>query len=288
MHYMRSLLFASIAALAFPACVQDISGGKPGDDTGGGATCGNGTVESGESCDDGNTASGDGCSAGCQIESTTAPRVDATLDKASLTTELNKSETFMMSVTSANGFSGTVTIAAAIANATSGTADPAVQLTVPPTVDLVAGQTTTVPIDLKIASDATGTDLSDKLTLTLTSSAGTAIASSPIVVKALFTVVFADGTNNVPSQHAAEGKNYTVKRGAMIRFTNDDSTVVQHIIHGDGTIFPHEQPTGPDTTTQIKGKSYDVKTIGLSPGSVGQLGCHSHNSTATYTTFTVM
>jgi len=36
--------------------------------TGGGATCGNHTVESGEQCDDGNTTAGDGCSATCQNE----------------------------------------------------------------------------------------------------------------------------------------------------------------------------------------------------------------------------
>jgi len=35
---------------------------------GGGAVCGNGTVESGEQCDDHNTASGDGCSSTCQNE----------------------------------------------------------------------------------------------------------------------------------------------------------------------------------------------------------------------------
>ena len=35
---------------------------------GGGAVCGNGTVESGEQCDDGNTVGGDGCSATCQNE----------------------------------------------------------------------------------------------------------------------------------------------------------------------------------------------------------------------------
>ena len=44
---MRSFLLASIAALAIPACTQDITGGPdPGDDQQG-ATCGNGTVDDG-------------------------------------------------------------------------------------------------------------------------------------------------------------------------------------------------------------------------------------------------
>jgi cysteine-rich repeat protein len=41
-------------------------GGCPG--PGGGAVCGNGSVEAGEQCDDGNTTAGDGCSAKCQDE----------------------------------------------------------------------------------------------------------------------------------------------------------------------------------------------------------------------------
>lgn len=285
---MRSFLLASIAALAFPACVQDISGG-PGPGSGGGtAVCGNGVVETGEACDDGNTAAGDGCSATCQSESTTTPRVDATLDMTAVTTELNKTVKLQLSVTSANGFSGAVTIAAALGDATSGTAVTAVQMTVDPTVTLTDGLTAMVPVTLTIPPDATGSVLNDKLTLTVTSSAGTATASAPVTVNPIFTVVFTEGTNNVASQHAEEGKSFTVKRGATIRFSNDDSTVVQHIIHGDGNVFPHEEPRGPDTTTQIKGKSYDVQTIAIAPGSQGQLGCHSHNSSATYTTFTVM
>ena len=47
------------------ACTFDTTGC-----TGGGAVCGNNTVELGEQCDDGNTTSGDGCSATCMNEGT--------------------------------------------------------------------------------------------------------------------------------------------------------------------------------------------------------------------------
>jgi uncharacterized protein (TIGR03382 family) len=40
------------------------------------ATCGNGTVDTGETCDDGNTTAGDGCSATCQDETTMTPGDD--------------------------------------------------------------------------------------------------------------------------------------------------------------------------------------------------------------------
>jgi len=42
--------------------------GAPNEDNPNSATCGNGTVETGELCDDGNTLSGDGCRADCQPE----------------------------------------------------------------------------------------------------------------------------------------------------------------------------------------------------------------------------
>ncbi|MGB0619537.1 MAG: DUF4215 domain-containing protein [Myxococcota bacterium] len=51
--------------------------GTSGAGSGGGgtptATCGNGSVESGETCDDGNTNPGDSCSATCQTETPPAP-----------------------------------------------------------------------------------------------------------------------------------------------------------------------------------------------------------------------
>jgi MYXO-CTERM domain-containing protein len=41
------------------------------------ATCGDGTVDTGETCDDGNTTDGDGCSSTCQDETGTGPGKDA-------------------------------------------------------------------------------------------------------------------------------------------------------------------------------------------------------------------
>jgi cysteine-rich repeat protein len=45
------------------------AGAEAGVAEGGGPTCGNGKIESGETCDDGNTKSDDGCSATCAVES---------------------------------------------------------------------------------------------------------------------------------------------------------------------------------------------------------------------------
>jgi cysteine-rich repeat protein len=294
---MRSLLLASIAALTFPACTQDITGVGPGDDQQ--AVCGDGVVGTGEACDDGNTVSGDGCSATCQSESVSAPRVDATLDKPAVASELGKTETLNLTLTSVNGFAGTVTIAAALADATSGTADAAVVLTVPGTADLSADGTVVVPVTLKTDSDSSGVALNDNLTFTLTSSAGTSMAAATVAIANIFTITFIDGTGGVAANHAGAGLSYTVKRGAIIRFHNADTTTTligstvpanvpttSHVIHGDGA-FPHQDPRTA-LTTQITGDNYDVPTIGIAPGSSGQLGCHDHAAAATYSTFTVM
>src|SRR5450755_2201622 len=102
MHNMRSYLLACIAALAFPACTQDIAGGGGGgDDTK--MLCGNGTIDPGETCDDGNVASGDGCSATCQTESGVTPRIEATIDQATVATALNEKATLSVTVTSMGG-----------------------------------------------------------------------------------------------------------------------------------------------------------------------------------------
>lgn len=290
MHNMRSLLLASIATLALPACVQDISGGTTGDDTNSGATCGNGIVEAGESCDDGNSASGDGCSSACQTESTTAPRVDTTLDKATISTENNKTEALMLSVTSANGFAGTVTISAKVADVTSGTVDAGVTLSVPATVELTAGQTTMVPVSLVVKPDAAGTSVNDKLTLTLTSSAGTTAATSEIAIAAIFTVDYIDGTGTTAPGHAFAGMAFNIKKGTLIRFKNDDKSIAaqQHVIHGNtvvGAMFPHQEPKD-SPTTQTVGSVYEVNTSTYPAGSKGVMGCHSHDST-NYMTFTI-
>jgi cysteine-rich repeat protein len=295
---MRSLLLASIAALVFPACTQDITGAGTGDDQQQ-AVCGDGVVGTGEACDDGNTVSGDGCSATCQNESVSAPRVDGALDKPAVTSELGKTETLNLTLTSVNGFAGTVTIAAALTDATAGTADPAVVLTVPGTADLSADGTAVVPVTLTTASDASGTALNDNLTFTLTSSAGTSMAAATVAIANIFTITFIDGTGGVAANHAGAGVSYTVKRGAIIRFHNADTTTTlipttvpanvattSHVIHGDGA-FPHQDPRT-SLTTQITGDDYDVPTIGIAPGSSGSLGCHDHAAAATYSQFTVM
>src|ERR1700712_1169421 len=121
---MRSLLLAFIAAVAIPACTQDITGGVgPGDDQQG-ANCGNGTVDTGETCDDSNIVSGDGCSSTCQTETAGTPRIVGASDKPNVAADLNATSTLNLTITSQAGFAGTVNIAATLTDTATSAAVP--------------------------------------------------------------------------------------------------------------------------------------------------------------------
>ena len=62
----------------------------------------------------------------------------------------------------------------------------------------------------------------------------------------------------------------------------DTTPNIQHITHGDGP-FPHQTVSA---TSGLFGSTYNVDTVGIAPGSSGNLGCHDHTS-ATYVQFTV-
>jgi cysteine-rich repeat protein len=280
---MRTLLLASLALI--PACLIG-TGNISGDDQKTPGVCGDGIVNSGETCDDGNTASGDGCSSTCQTESASTPRVDAALDKTTISTELNKTETAQLTLTSQNGFSGTVNITAALTDTATSAAIPGVTVMVAATADLAPGGTTMVPLTIKIPSDATGAAITANLKVDLSSTAAPVTASASVAIDHYFTVLYPDGAGTVVANHQFVAGNFTVLRGTIIRFKNEDTTVLQHITHGDGNTFPHQEPIA--ASTALVGTTYEVPTIGISPGSIGQLGCHDHESGSTYITFTVM
>jgi cysteine-rich repeat protein len=226
MHNMRSILLASIAALAFPACTSDISGTGPGgggDDTQG--ACGNGVVDPGETCDDGNANNGDGCSSTCQTENTATPRVALTVDNTTATTDLNVVSTFNVTATSMMGFSGAVTLTAT-AVAADGTATA--KLTVKAMGDTAA---LTGNVKVSAASSGPASDVSVAMTFNPT-----------------LDVTFVDSGGAVATYDPAwvGGKAYMLKAGRSIKVMNG-STTAPMTVHVDGGIagFPHEGGTTP-------------------------------------------
>lgn len=280
---MRTPLLAGLIAVLIPACMSGISGVGDDDDTvTPGGSCGNGAVDSGEECDDGNTASGDGCSAACATESAT-PRVTASVDKMTVTTELAKTETVTVTYRSLGGFAGDVTIANSLVDATNAPFPAAITVTGPATITLAADATQTAQYQIVIPMNATGATLNGTLKLAGSSSLGAVDISSTVTVNNIYTVDYTAGTGDNDALHTNTGNtpNLKVKRGAILRFHNGDTA--DHIIHGGG-VFPHEgQVVGVDG---LPGRNYDVQTIGITPGSSGTLGCHTHG-TATYSTYTV-
>jgi cysteine-rich repeat protein len=269
-------------------CAGEIAGPGPG---GGGddvqdPACGDGARDSNEQCDDGNTTNGDGCSATCTTEgSVQQGRLDVIADKTTLSSELGKTQTLSLTLTSANGFAGDVTIAPSAVDSAMA-ALPGVTVTGPSALTLTAGGTSTATYTVKVASNATGTELSGMVKLDVTSTAGNQTIVSTLSIAPVFTVTYANATAATVAMHPIQSgsvtKNITVRRGTRIRYTNADT--VRHVTHGSG-IFPHENTT----TGGTPGATYELSTLAAAPGSTGQLGCHEsgHGGSAGYVVFTV-
>ncbi|MEO8842284.1 MAG: hypothetical protein ABI704_11980 [Kofleriaceae bacterium] len=285
---MRSFLLASIVALAFPACTQDISGSPGGDDQQGGAVCGNGVVETGETCDDSNAVDGDGCSAQCQTETSATPRIVGSMNPLAL--ELYNSFTNNLTLTSEGGFTGTATITASLVDG-NGAAITGATVQVAATADLSADGTASVPVAIVVPLSATGVEIANaKLNVSVTATGVDPVALAVDAdIKAIFTVDYPANTGTTVNNHMEHGGTFTVLRGTIIRIKNDDT--IGHITHAGANGanpsagFIHES-TDP-AVGGLPGKAYDLPTIASPPGSSGVIGCHDHG-TGTYMTVTVM
>jgi cysteine-rich repeat protein len=240
MHNMRSILLASIAALAFPACTSDIAGTGPGggDDTP--ATCGNGVVDPGEACDDGNANNGDGCSSSCQTENTATPRVALTVDNTTGATDLNVVSTFNVTATSMMGFSGAVTLTVAADGADWMATLDSTSLTV------AADGTATAKLTVKAMGDTAM--LTGNVKISAASSGPASDVSVAMTFNPTLDVIFVDSGGAVASYDPTwvGGNAYMLKAGRAIKVMNG-STTAPMTVHVDGGIqgFPHEGGTTP-------------------------------------------
>jgi cysteine-rich repeat protein len=288
MRNMRTPLLAGLLAVLLPACTDGITDlGNGGDDTGAGATCGNGAVDSGEECDDGNTTAGDGCSASCGMESA-SPRVSGSVDKMTVTTELAKTETVTVTLRSLGGFAGDVALTATLVDTTD---MPIANVTVtgPQSVTLAANGMQTAAYDIKVPMNATGAVLTGTLKVAGTSSAGDVSINSGVTINNIYTIDYPTGTGTATNTHVniATTPNLVVKRGAILRFHNSDT--IDHIIHANSP-YPHEDQNV--MASGDPGRNYDIQTVGVAPGTAATIGCHSHpnpvnNVNQTYATYTV-
>lgn len=253
---MRSHLVAGFVAVLLPACLVgtgditdvgdesgDQSGGGDGDGTGGG---------------DGNGGTG-GTGGGTM----NTPRVQASVDKTAVSSELGKTETLMVTVQSMNGFAGTVNINASVLDGT--TALTGYTLTPSPaSVTLEPGSSQQVELKVKIPTDAAALSPSLKVDL----GNGVTTTSAFTIAKQL-TINIPAGTGTTSNHLMLPSPNapIRVRAGTKIVFHNADGT--NHVIHGNGGI-PHENTAlGQPNTDYVVTPSGDATWY-----------CHSHEGSA--------
>ena len=283
---MRTPLL-TLLGLSFVACTGQIEAG--GGDEVVGENCGNSAIDTGETCDDGNIANGDGCSSACTTEPSSTPRVTATLDRTSISTELGKSEVVTLTLTSAGGFAGNVGVATSVLDGSNAPMSAGVAtVAAPATIAIAVDGTVTHQITIAIPSNATGTAVSGSVKFDLTSPAGNQSLTAALAVAPIYTVKYTATMTTDPATHpiqsGVQAPNVTLKRGTLVRYKNESG--IQHVTHGDG-IFAHEQPTNNPALGGLTGGTYELPTLQAAPGSMGRLGCHNHGNDASYVTFTM-
>lgn len=267
---MRTPPLVLLAASTLFGCTI---GDSVGDDSG--AVCGDGLTEGSETCDDSNTSSGDGCSSACQSESGGNPALTSSIDKETVSSELGQTVTLALTLTSIDGFTGPVQVTPTITAA--GT--PLAGLTVagPTSIDVAAGASVPTQYQVVIPTNFTGNDIAAEIRFDLNAAVEVQDRASALSLAAVYTVAIAAGTGTDLAKHSSGA--ITVKRGAKIRFKNNDT--VQHITHG-GPVYPHETI---NAATGAPGATYEVLTQALAPSTNGRLGCHNHQADATYINF---
>jgi len=245
---MRTSLLAGLIAIMMPACmVGGITGLGGEEETGGGGEGGGG----------GGSGSGSGSG-----EITTTPRVDATIDKTTVMTELGKTENIVVTITSMDGFTGPVPITASVMDGATAVTGWTATAT-PASVDLSAGGSATVTLAVMIPTDPMA--LPPQVKGDLGGPAPMSLASSFNVAQKL-TINIDAGTGTGIHNGLPLNKPIKIRAGTMVTFHNGDN--IQHVIHASGGIN-HE-----NTALGMPGTDYAV-----TPTADATWYCHNHEGT---------
>ena len=211
-----SIVCAAFLGLFVAGCAGELSGTGDDEPT---ENCGNGVVDSGETCDDSNIASGDGCSAACQTEGQQqTPRLDVTVDKLAVNTELNTSTMLTVAMAAGGGFGGDVML--------TGTAeDPATGAPLTGWTVTFNQATVSVPVNgqamavatVRVPSQNSGLMANVKINVAAGGTVGTKSITSAFT--ALNQVTF-EVTNNGTQCVYPSATPLTIKVGTKVRFVN--------------------------------------------------------------------
>lgn len=263
---MRTPILATLLGFSLVACAGQIEGGGGGDDDVPPPDCGNGSINGTEQCDDGNNIDGDGCSATCTTEA--QPRLDVTVDKPTIATELGTTEMVTVTLTGADGFSGQVIVTPSVVDAANAPLT-AWTVTAPQTVDVPLNGTQSVVVSLSISSENKG--LAGTLKIDTTSAAEVGTHSATVAVTALNQISFKITSNNnqcvYPTQSAIK-----VTEGTKVRFVN--AGTISLIVHSNGGSYGVDHQ---DTATTTAPNTAYERTIDpqSADGNAFDWYCHS-------------
>lgn len=266
---MRTSVLATLLGLSLVACAGNITGGGGGDDDDIPETCGNGVVDPGEDCD-----GGAGCSTSCTTEGT--PRVDLSVDKPTVSTELGTSNMITLTLTSGDGFTGAVNITASILDGTGAPNTNWIVAVNPPTVTVPANGTATAVATLAIPSDATLLAGSLKLDVTGAPEAKTISSTVTSQNQITFAIDIANALTANPScVYPVNNTPVRIRTGTLVRFFNKNADLKLEIHSNNPAAIPHQaQGAGADDPITEPNTAYER----ILAGGAAEFAwyCHDH------------
>lgn len=254
---MRTSVLATLLGLSLVACAGNISGGGGDDDVP--ETCGNGAVDPGEDCD-----GGEGCSATCTTIA--VPRLDISVDKPTIATELGTTNMVTVTLTSSGGFTGSVPVAATLVDGAGAAIADWIVAVNPPTVTVPADGTATAVVTFAVPTLKSALTGTLKIATTPTGAeGGTTTFDSQITVADQVTVMMKLDANG-QCEYPAAG-TIQLKVGSKIRWFNNELaggskiTIHSNGINGQNTGVNHQGDPGSDPqtayeqTTSVVGQS---------------------------------
>lgn len=247
---MRTSVLATLLGLSLVGCAGQISGGGGDDDIP--ETCGNGAVDPGEDCD-----GGEGCSATCTTEA--IPRLDLSVDKPTVSTELGSTNMVTLTLTSADGFSGPVNIAASLVDGAGAPLTGWLVAVNPPTVTVPANGTATVVATLGIPSDATVLSGNIKFDVTGGPEPKTMMSSVTSLNQVTFAIDIANAASADPDCiYPVNNTPIRVHVGTKVRFFNKNPDLKFEIHSNNSLIIPHQaQGLGADDPITEPNTAYE-------------------------------
>jgi cysteine-rich repeat protein len=233
-----------------------------------GATCGDSIVQSGEQCDDGNTAAGDGCSATCTTEQSQTPKVDISIDKPTITSDLLQTHMITVTLGASGGFSGAVNLTGTVVDANNQALPGWTVAFNTPTVNLSANGNASAVATLTVPSENRG--LAGTVKIAASSSLGSVEKTSAVTVANQLTIQMTL-TNGVCTYPAAGTIN--ILAGTKVRWLNKAASNITIHLNGNQNGFAHQGDPG-----SAPNVAYEQTATGA-PGAAFGWYCHAPGPT---------